>query len=127
MAVLNWPTALPQSPQKGFTETVGASIIRSQTDKGPAKQRYRGKSPNTMSLEFIMTTNQVTTLESFVNNSPSEIPAGIKTVGRFNFTHPRTSSSVEVRIVPQGDGQLFSYQYLAPGYWNVSVTFEIMP
>lgn len=127
MAVLNWPTALPQSPQKGFTETVGASIIRSQTDKGPAKQRYRGKSPNTMSLEFIMTTSQVTTLETFVNNSPSQNPAGIKTVGRFNFTHPRTNSSVEVRIVPQGDGQLFSYQYLAPGYWNVSVTFEIMP
>lgn len=127
MAVLNWPVALPQAPQKGFTEIIGASIIRSQTDKGPAKQRYRGKVPNTMPLEFIMTSTQVTSLEAFINNSPSQNPAGIKTVGRFNFTHPRTNASVEVRIVPQGDGQLFSCQYLAPDYWNVSMTFEILP
>jgi hypothetical protein len=127
MAVLTWPVALPQSPQKGFSESVGANIIRSQTDKGPAKQRFRGKSPNVLSINFIMTSTQVTTLETFINNSPTQNPAGIKAVGRFNFTHPRTNQSVEVRIVPQGEGSLFTCEYLAPEYWNINITFEILP
>jgi hypothetical protein len=122
MAIPSWPTAnsFPQVPQKGFTESVGLNIIRSPTDSGPAKMRRRGTIPNTMDLSFILTTAQTTTLETFIKDTL----LGVK---RFSFTHPRTAATVEARIVPQGDGEFFKLQYLAPGYWNTSLKFEILP
>jgi hypothetical protein len=122
MAIPSWPTAnnFPQSPQKGFTESIGQNIIRSAMDAGPAKMRNRGKRPNTMDLSFILTTAQTTTLENFIKNTLF----GTK---RFSFPHPRTGSTVEVRIVPSGDGEFFKLQYLAPGYWNTSLKLEILP
>ena len=30
-----WPNTLPQSPQKGFTESIGALVIRTPMDAGP--------------------------------------------------------------------------------------------
>jgi hypothetical protein len=67
-----------------------------------------------------MTTQQTTTLENFVNNTL----LGVK---RFNFTHPRLGTTVECRLVPQGDGQFFTLQYRAPGYWQTNLQFEILP
>ena len=117
-----WPTTgnFPQAPQKGFTESVGVNIIRSQMDSGPAKMRRRSNAPNTMSLSFILTTAQVSTLETWVKND-------IKGVARFGFTHPRTQAIIEARLVPSGDSELFQLKYLAPGYWETSFTFEILP
>lgn len=122
MAIPSWPTInnFPQVPQKGFTESVGVNIIRSQTDAGPAKQRVRSRRPSTMQLSFIMTTEQAATLETFVRDT-------IRGTKRFNFLHPRTNANVEVRIVPQGDGEFYQLQYLAPGYWQTSINFEILP
>lgn len=122
MAIPSWPTInnFPQVPQKGFTESVGVNIIRSQTDAGPAKQRVRSRRPSTMQLSFIMTTEQAATLETFVRDT-------IRGTKRFNFPHPRTNTNVEVRIVPQGDGEFYQLQYLAPGYWQTSINFEILP
>ena len=45
-----WPNTLPQSPQKGFTESIGALVIRTPMDAGPAKERYRGKRSNSMQV-----------------------------------------------------------------------------
>jgi len=117
-----WPTTgnFPQVPQKGFTESVGVNIIRSQMDSGPAKMRRRSNAPNTMSLSFILTTAQVSTLETWIKND-------IKGVARFGFTHPRTQAIIEARLVPSGDSELFQLKYLAPGYWETSFTFEILP
>jgi hypothetical protein len=122
MAIPSWPTAnsFPQVPQKGFTESVGLNIIRSPTDSGPAKMRRRGTVPNTMDLSFILTTAQTTTLETFIKDTL----LGVK---RFSFPHPRTAATVEARIIPSGDGEFFKLQYLAPGYWNTSLKFEILP
>ena len=122
MAIPSWPTAnkFPQSPQKGFKESVGQNIIRSPMDAGPAKMRNRGKRPNTMDLSFILTTAQTTTLENFIKNDL----AGVK---RFSFPHPRTATTVEARIVPQGEGEFYGLEYLAPGYWKTSLKFEILP
>lgn len=114
-----WPVTLPQAPQKGFSENLGMNIVRSQTDMGPAKQRRRGVSPNTMDVNFILTTAQSATLETFILDDL----AGVK---RFVFTHPRTTQPVEVRVVNQS-GSLYKLQYLAPGYWTASMTFEILP
>jgi len=117
-----WPTTgnFPQVPQKGFTESVGVNIIRSQMDSGPAKMRRRSNAPNTMSLSFILTTAQVSTLETWIKND-------IKGVARFGFTHPRTQAIIEARLVPSGDSELFQLKYLAPGYWETSFTFEVLP
>lgn len=122
MAILSWPTAnnFPQSPQKGFAESIGVNIIRSPMDAGPAKQRRRSQRPSTMDLSFILTTAQTQTLEAFVFND-------LEGVKRFNFQHPRLYTTVEVRIVPQSEGELFRLQYLAPGYWQASLKFEILP
>lgn len=117
-----WPTTgnFPQVPQKGFTESVGVNIIRSPMDSGPAKMRRRSNTPNTMDLSFILTTAQTTTLEAWIKNT-------IKGVARFGFPHPRLGTTVEARIVPGNDGQMFQLKYLAPGYWETSLKFEILP
>jgi hypothetical protein len=122
MAVISWPTAndFPQSPQKGFSESIGLNVIRSPMDAGPAKQRRRSQRPSTMGVSFILTTAQTQTLENFVFNE-------LEGVRRFNFLHPRLNTTVEVRIIPQSEGELFSLQYMAPGYWQASLKLEILP
>lgn len=120
MAVIQWPSTLPQVPQKGFTESVGVNVIRSATDAGPAKQRRRASRPSEMSLNFLMTTAQTQTLETFVKDTTS----GVK---RFTFPHPRLYTPVDVRIVPGSGGEYFNLQYVAPGYWSTSIKFEILP
>ena len=69
MAIILWPSTLPQSPQKGFQETVGINVVRSQTDAGPAKQRKRFSRPGEMTLSFIMTTAQTQILETFIQDT----------------------------------------------------------
>lgn len=121
MPIPAWSSqALPQVPQKGFTESIGMNVIRSATDSGPAKMRRRSTGVNTMDLSFIMTTAQTQTLETFIKNT-------LFGTRRFSFPHPRTGTSVEVRIVPAGEGEFFKLQYLAPGYWSTSLKFEILP
>lgn len=121
MAALLWPSTLPQVPQKGFQETVGVNIIRSQTDAGPAKQRRRGSKPTELSLSFIMTTAQTQILEEFVKDS-------IYGTNRFRFPHPRLLTTiVDVRIIPASSGEFYTLQYLAPGYWSTSLKLEVMP
>lgn len=123
MPIPSWPTAnnFPQVPQKGFQESVGVNIIRSPMDKGPAKQRLLGQRPSTMQLQFILTTAQTQTLETFVKST-------IRGVQRFSFPHPRIlNTTIECRLVPQQDGEFYKLQYLAPGYWQTSLTFEILP
>lgn len=115
-----WPSTLPQTPQKGFSETGGVLILRTPMDAGPAKMRRRGPKPRTLNLSFLMTTEQVSILENFINNT-------IRGTARFGFTNPRTYAIEEVRIVPQSEGALYTSTYTAPGYWTVTMQFEVLP
>lgn len=115
-----WPASLPQVPQKGYSEDIGINILRTPMDAGPAKLRVRGKKPAILNLSFIMTSQQIDTLENFIVNT-------IKGTARFGFLHPRKNIVVETRIVPQNDGVFFKLQYLAPNYYTVGLTFEILP
>ena len=119
-ASYTWPAGLPQSPQRGFTETGGILILRTPTDSGVAKLRRRGKKPSNMSLDFIMTTAEVSTFLTFVETT-------IKGTARFNFPHPRTGSTVEARIIPKEDGSMYTSTYLVPGYWNIQFNLEVLP
>ena len=110
----------PRYPQKGFSETRGAQIIRTPTDGGPAKQRRRNYRPDTLNVTYIMSKNQLSVFNIWIDTE-------IRGVYRFYWYHPRTQVQVEARIVPQQDGQLFTINYLAPDYYNVSLVIEIMP
>lgn len=121
MAIPDWASlALPQVPQKGYTESIGANILRTPMDAGPAKLRYRGAKASILNIQFIMTTTEVNTLDTFIINT-------LKGTKRFSFPHPRTKTSVEVRFVTQQDGQVYSLTYLAPEYWSVSLQLEVLP
>jgi hypothetical protein len=95
-------------------------------DQGPAKQRRRGKSPDQLSVSYIMTTAQVDILQNFINND-------LGGVRRFNYPHPRLSTYTdsttwkEVRIIPAGGGEFFKLSYVAPGYWSLSLNIEVLP
>lgn len=115
-----WPATLPENPQKGFSETGGVLILRTPMDAGPAKMRRRGEKPQVLAVSFIMTTAQVQILDSFIKDT-------IKGTARFGFKHPRTESIVEVRMVPQNEGSLYTSNYAAPGYWSVSLQLEVLP
>jgi len=120
-AAFNWVSfGLPENPQKGFSETGGVLVLRTPTDQGPAKLRYRGVKPQILNLTFLMTDAQTFLLEKFVKDT-------LKGTARFYFKHPRTYATVEVRIVPQGSGDYYTLSYVAPGYWNVSIQFEVLP
>lgn len=116
----SWPSTLPDYPERGFQESVGALIQRTSMDAGPAKQRRRGARPDTMSVQYLMTTAQVAILESFVLDT-------LDATTRFGYLHPRKRVMVEVRVIPQQNGELFTVQYLAPGYCTVSLQLEILP
>ena len=116
-----WPITLPQSPQDNFTESGGGiNVIRTAPDQGPAKQRRRGLTTRNMQVSFLMSNDQVGYLETFINNT-------IRGTARFGFKHPRTQETIEVRIVPQQDGVMFTSSYLAPGYWTIQLQLEILP
>ena len=115
-----WPATLPQSVQKGYSETGGVNIVRTSPDLGPAKQRYRGKSSQQLNVSFLMTSAQVAILNTFIETT-------IKGTARFGFTHPRTNQIVEVRISPQQNSQFYTSTYAAPGYYTVQMQLEVLP
>lgn len=115
-----WPGTLPQNPQDSYSETGGVLLLNTPMDAGPAKLRKRGNKPSVMSVNFNMTTAQVNTFELFVKDT-------LKGTARFGFTHPRTGSVVEVRIVPQGNGELYNIGYINNVYWSVSFQLEVLP
>lgn len=115
-----WPGSLPEAPQKGFSETGGVLVIRTPQDAGPAKMRRKGKKPQVLNVSFLMSKTQVSTLESFVKDT-------IKGTARFGFKHPRTQQMEECRIVPQGEGDLYTLTYAAPDYYTVTMQLEILP
>lgn len=115
-----WPGTLPQAPSQQYGDDGGVLIARTPTEKGQAKLRRLGTRPDTMTLAFYMTTDQVAAFETFVKST-------IKGTARFGFPHPRTGSTVEARIVPSDDGKLYDVAYRAPLNWTVSFAIEVLP
>lgn len=118
---INWPATLPQYAfAQRYSERQGVLLARTPMDAGPAKVRRVGAKPEVLGVSFEMTSAQVSTLETFVKTT-------LKGVARFNFTHPRTSTSREVRIVPSGEGDMYTVAYLASGRWRVDLDLEVLP
>lgn len=115
-----WPPGLPQIPERGFTESVGVSVLRTPMDAGPAKMRKRFKRPSILNVSYLLTTAEISLLETFIFTT-------LQGVFRFNFPHPRTQQSVEVRIIPGSDSTYYTISYVAPGYWKVALQLEVLP
>lgn len=121
MAAYTWPATLPtQVDSSSYSENYGVLILSTPMDAGPAKRRRRGNKPRIFNVSFIMDDTQIATLETFINDT-------IKGTARFDFPNPRTQVVVEVRIVPNGDGDLFSVSYFTPTLYRVSLVLEQMP
>jgi hypothetical protein len=120
MASYVWPPGLPQDTGIDYQENTGLLILRSPMDAGPAKMRKRGNRPDNITVSFYMTPAQLDTLATFVNDT-------IKGTARFDFPHPRTNATVEVRFVPSSDGQLYSISYLSPSLYLVQMSLEVLP
>lgn len=120
MAAFIWPLDLPQRVNTDFSETGNTNIVRSPMDAGPAKMRRRSEGVKTLKVSFDMSTANCASFETFVYDT-------LNSTARFDFVHPRTEETVEVRIVPSSDGQLFTSNYIIEGRWRVSFTLEIMP
>jgi len=120
-ASYTWPAGLPQTPLFAqMTDDFGLDILTTKMDSGLAKMRKRGQRPSKMSMTFQMTTSEVATLRTFVETT-------ISGISRFYFTHPRTSATVECRLIPSGNGELYTISQVAPSRWNVSMTMEQIP
>jgi hypothetical protein len=115
-----WPGSLPQKVRTDYSKSRGTLIIRTPTDKGPAKMRRRGARPNLLAVQFHMTDAQLATLETFVFTT-------LAGTARFGFPDPRTGSQIEARIVPDGDGKLYTEAFVAPQLWLVSLQLEELP
>lgn len=120
MPIPTWPGGLPQNVRREYSEESGVLILQSPMDAGPAKMRRRGAKPTMLNVGFFMTTAQVATLETFVTST-------LRGTKRFTFPHPRTGLSVEVRIVPGQDGQLYQVGYSTPGEFTVEMKLEVLP
>lgn len=121
MANYTWPPGLPQKPlAASYGESHGVRVARTPMDAGPAKLRYLGKRPETITCTFVVSAALVETLRGFV----AETIFGVR---RFNFPHPRTLATVEVRIIPGGDGEYFSLTNVGGLNYHASITLEVLP
>lgn len=120
MAAYTWPGGLPQNIRRDFQVSRGLNILSTTMDTGPAKRRRRGAAVETIKVGYYMTASEIAILENFIQNT-------IKGVARFDYNHPVTGTSIEVRFVPQSDGQLYTVSFSTPTQWAVDMTLEVVP
>lgn len=128
MAGATWPLTLPQSPLlSGYTETMPSTLLRSDTDTGPAKVRRRGNAkPVVVQASYILSTEQVELLDTFVYET---IGGGARC---FDWPRPRFKAQngryVRARLMPSSDG-LYNRSVIdgTSDFWNVTLSLEIFP
>ena len=101
MATIAWPGTLPPFEEplyRIYAEEQGSTTIRSSNDVGPANTRQRTTaSIDTLELGYIMDGTQLTTFETFYESTSKHGSL------RFDATHPRKGTAIEVRFTQQPD------------------------
>ncbi len=94
---VTWAATLPQRPTlDGSTETLRSSVLRTETDVGPAKVRRRYTAvADVFTVRFLMTSAQTTTFRSFFI---SDAKRGAEVIV---MKHPVTGSNANVRITTE--------------------------
>ena len=113
-----WPGTLPASPlMDSFRETVPDTVLRTETDQGPAKLRQRTTAGvRRLSLSYIMSQSQISDLENFFLVTLMGGALG------FDFTHPRTEETETCRF-----RQPPEYAPLNGNFFRVAVDLEVLP
>ena len=113
-----WPGTLPQDVfVEGYNERFGGTRLRTQMEKGPAKQRRRGTAAaKPLRVGVPLTRAQVAIFESFYED---DLEGGTLD---FTWLHPRKLTTVTFRFVEDPDVAPDSGQS-----WRASLALEIMP
>ena len=115
---LTWPTTLPAPNQNGYGETPPNNVISWKPDYGLAMLRRRSTAGvRPLSLQYTLTQAEIATLDTFY------VTTTLGGTARFNFTHPRTLSTVSARFL---DGKAPDYSSLSH-LGLVSVALEVLP
>lgn len=112
-----WPSSLPQTPlADGFTESRLSTVIRTETDVGPAKVRRRYTAEiRIVSMGLLLTSAQVATLETFYD---STLSGG---VDPFDWVNHRTGAAASYRFrAPPAYTEAG-----APDYWQTVIDLEL--
>lgn len=121
MAAYTWPVTLPTSVDSSdYSESSGVLTLVSPMDAGPAKMRRRGQKPSRFNVSYLMTDTQIATLDTFIKTT-------LRGTARFDYAHPRTGTTLEVRFVPSQDGEYYSISYYTYGLYKISFMLEQMP
>ena len=114
-----WPATLPASPLTDYQEERNLGVLVTPMDSGPPKMRRRNQLPDTLKVSYVLTSAQMDDLDTFVFTT-------ISGTFRFNYTHPRTGISKEVRIVPQGNA-MYTASYVSKDLYKVNLTIQVLP
>lgn len=114
----SWPGTLPQYMNaESYSEQPEDGRIRTEMDAGPDFIRRRYSATTTpFSGALNLTKTQVSTLETFYETT---LNGG---VDAFDWVHPRTGASVEMRFLGRPQ-----YQAYYDDFWQVSLNLEILP
>jgi hypothetical protein len=120
MAAYTFPATLPEYVTTSYAENSGVITVVTPMDMGVAKMRRRGVRPSNFDVSFVMDNDQIQTLDNFIKDT-------IKGTARFDFPHPRTRATIEVRIVPNSDGAYYNITYLGVDHYTISMKLEQLP
>lgn len=120
MADLAWPATLPDFDNTllgRYEEQQGSTTVRSSVDVGPAKTRQRTTaSVDRLTVGYVMDGSQV---EDFVQFFEDTTRHGAL---RFEATHPRTNTIVEVRFRNRP-----TYTPFSTNKYKVTFEVEVLP
>lgn len=119
MANQTWPASLPQELLiSGFSERPPKTHIRGDMDQGPPKMRRRSTaSSRPINGELLLTQSELETLDDFYINT---LDGGTL---RFDWKHPRTGNSVEMRFRERPTYN----EALSNDLYRVAMKLEVMP
>lgn len=120
MAII-WPDTVPNSPLKdSYSEAIPDGRLRTSVSSGPDKVRRKSAAlPVSFTVDLHLSSVELDYFESFVE----ETLAGGSL--RFEFTHPRKGTIVEMRFV--GGDALYSLSEAGIDVWKVSFQLEALP
>ena len=113
-----WPASLPQvALADGFSESAAPNTIRTEMDVGSAKVRRRYTAEiKTYGIALLLTTAQVTTLETFY---VATLESGTLT---FDWKNQRTKAAATYRFLSRP-----AYEEIGAGYWRTQLALEAIP
>lgn len=118
-----WPLALPQRPQRySYKLQYPNQLLRSKMDSGPDKVRRHGNAkPKTLSLLYVLKTEQLTVLDDFVSKTLKEGALC------FDWPHPVLNRYVRSRMVGQNTSLYDEDQFKDTLDWQITFTLEYWP